>query len=252
MTIETVSATYVGGTAAEYEQVRVGKKWDGEHQAIRQLLAYVPEGSRVVDIPTGTGRLYPFFKERGFKVYGLDVSTDMIEQAREKAKAIGADFHIGQSDIQSIPYDDGFFELVVCLRFLNLVDRRTVEPVLRELKRVSGDKLLIGIRYITPVSELQLSNTADLVRLATWPLWIARRLLRGSKRKVQDEAFVTAMLDRLGVRVLSKMYVERRWDCTDYVLLLLQKPGAGERPARPNSGRHARDQKPSEKRIAAP
>lgn len=52
-----VATRYVGSTASDYEHVQFGQKWESEHQVIAELLGFVPEGAKLLDIPVGIGRL---------------------------------------------------------------------------------------------------------------------------------------------------------------------------------------------------
>lgn len=227
MSFEKLSSKYVGATAEHYDRVRAGRKWDSEHEAIEHLLEHVADGARVLDIPVGTGRLLPYFKARGFATYGMDVSTDMLSQAEATAKSIGGDVRLEQSDIRSVPCADGAFDLVVCLRFLNMIDSDELKLVIQELARLSCDKLLLGIRYVTPLSDVRPSSW-DIMRLVFRPILTARRLgrrLLGPRSDIvlHRKAGLVELLSDLHLKVGEIRYVERRWDNTDYVLLLLQK-----------------------------
>jgi SAM-dependent methyltransferase len=227
LSFEKLSSKYVGATAEHYDRVRAGRKWDSEHEAIEQLLAHVPDGSRVLDIPVGTGRLLPYFKARRFETFGMDVSTDMLSQAEATAEMVGGKVRLEQSDIRSVPYADGAFDLVVCLRFLNMIDAEELKLVLAELSRLSCDKLLLGIRYVTPLSDVRPSSW-DIVRLAFRPILTARKLGRrliGPRSDIilHRKDYLIGLLSDLHLKVGEIRYIERRWDNTDYVLLLLQR-----------------------------
>lgn len=228
MSFENLATKYVGKTAENYERNRAGHKWDSEHQAIEELLAAVPRGSTVLDIPIGTGRLLPLFSARGFDVSGVDVSADMLAQARATAKSLGLPVRLIRADVRSVPFPDDSFELVLCLRFLNLVDEIGLDLVLTELARLSEDKLLVGVRYINSLSGFRWTPW-DFTRLLARPVWIARwafHLLFGYRKiaKAHRQALVFHVIRKLGLLVADIRHVERRWDSTDYVLLLLQKP----------------------------
>jgi SAM-dependent methyltransferase len=218
--VDDVLSRYTGRTALRYERVRHGRKWDAEHEAIQQLLLYVREGTKTLDIPVGTGRLLAFFAARKFDTYGIDASPDMIRFARARADESTSPVRLEQGNILSIPYQDGYFGLVVCIRFLNLVNGEVAGLALHELARVSSDRLLIGIRYVAPLGELR---SRDVMRLISRPLWLFRRLLRGSDVLVQKKAFVMQLLDGLSLGIEQIRFVERRWDGSDYVVLLLKK-----------------------------
>jgi ubiquinone/menaquinone biosynthesis C-methylase UbiE len=225
-----VQGKYVGQTAVDYDLVRAGRKWDAEHDAVEQLLAFVAEGSTVLDIPVGTGRLFRFFNARGFDVCGADISTDMLEQARTTADVCGGRIRLERADIRRLTFREDSFDLVVCLRFLNMIDSAELELALREMSRVSRGKLLIGIRYVTPYSDLQFTAW-DLARLMARPVRAARWLFHRVFEKrydvvAHDKNLLRELLNRLGLTIIQKRYVERRWDSTDYVMWLLQVPGS--------------------------
>ena len=186
---ETVGATYSGETGANYDRERRGAKWNAEVNALEELFRHVPQGARTLYAPVGTARFFGLFDAHKLQVHGIDMSQDMLTQAQAAAGAVGGALALQQADLRQIPYPDDFFDLVVCIRFLNLVDRESASIVLRELTRVSGDKLLIGIRYIAPAGEL--SGMAGLVRHALRPIWVLRRLYRRSAVLIQTKAFVT-------------------------------------------------------------
>lgn len=224
--MDDLSTRYVGGTATQYERIRAsGKKWASENQAVEQLLTHVPEGSKILDVPVGTGRFFPYYKARHFETFGIDSSADMIAQARVRAGQVGLEVQLDQGDIRALPFADDSFDLAVCIRFLNLIDSRMVDEVVRELVRVSRDKVLIGIRYVTPLSDLR-AHPIDLVRLLARLTGFTQYLARRWKVVVHEKRFVTDLLDKAGVQVRQKNCLQRRWDGTDYLILLLEKQAA--------------------------
>ncbi|HET7577629.1 MAG TPA: class I SAM-dependent methyltransferase [Sphingomicrobium sp.] len=217
--------------------MRAGRTWDAEHRAIRQLLAYARRGSAILDSPVGTGRLFPYFDARGLDICGVDVSSDMLAKARERADSIGCHVRLEQCDIRSVPHPDDSFDLVVCLRFLNMVDANGLKLVLAELARLSRDKLLIGIRYVSPLTDVR-PLPWDILRLAFRPIQFVRSLGRAwlgprSDVVVHDKRLIVQLLQEVGMQLLDTRYVDRRWDNTDYVLWLLEKqPDARDREER--------------------
>lgn len=224
VSFERLSGMYTGRTATSYERERRDRKWFAEAQSMQELLEHVRPGSRMLDIPIGTARFLPYYKARNFDVYGIDVSPDMIEQARATADRVGANIRLDLGDIRSIHFDDNYFDLVVCIRFLNLIEWEQVRKVLPELARVSRGNVLFGIRYVTSYSELRF-RPADLVRLMALLLGVVR--FRSPRRRalVHDRKALDQLLVDAGLDVLHTSYVQRRWDGTDYVMLLCGKKG---------------------------
>lgn len=222
MDFETLSTKYVGTVASDYESERAGGKWRAEHQAVEQLFRHVSDGARTLDVPVGTGRLISFAKEHKFDAYGLDASPDMLAEAKAYADRIGASIQLRQGDIRNIDFPDNHFDLVTCLRFLNWIDDKGVETALRELVRVSRDKLLIGIRYLAPYEELGFDGRS-LGRRAMRYLGFPQHRAKRWGLVFHEKAFVDNLFKSLGLKVLESQHVERRSDGTDYVFYMLQK-----------------------------
>ena len=227
MDFARLATKYVGPAAAHYEEIRVGSKWRAEEEAAEALLREVDSGARALDIPVGTGRLLPHLKARRFEAHGLDVSPDMLAIARTRADATGTQIELGIGDIRNIQFEDGYFDLVTCLRFLNLIDAEAVEQAVNELARVTSDKLLLGIRYLPPLNELK-SDRLPIVRLGMRAVGLPHLHAHINGLFYHRKSFVDGLFERVGLKIVEARYIERRIDGTDYVFFLLRKCGAQE------------------------
>lgn len=101
---------------------------------------------KILDAGCGNGRHVAFFAEQGFDVYGIDISREAIEIAKAwlAKKELKADFRVG--DIEKLPFDDEFFDVVICCEVLDHVPfskaKKTMEKIRRTLR-------LNGYIYIT-------------------------------------------------------------------------------------------------------
>lgn len=78
----------------------------------------------------GTGRLALALSERGARVWGVDISEEMLAQARAAAgRKVG--LKLGRAE--ALPFKDGWFERVVLRLVVHLVDRPQALP---EIARV--------------------------------------------------------------------------------------------------------------------
>ena len=221
MDFEDLSTKYVGPIAENYERTRVGKKWHSEHAAIQSLLDRVKRGSKILDIPIGTGRLLPFFMAREFEVYGGDMSSDMLASAQANAEKLGLSARLDTADIRSIPFPDASFDLVVCIRFLNLIGTASVDGVVEELVRVSRSKLLIGARYLPPWSGFRLP--ADLLRMTSRLVRLPQIRAGRMHQTVHPRDHLTALFKKHRLKAVETKFVQRRWDGTEYVIFLLER-----------------------------
>ncbi|QGN06308.1 methyltransferase domain-containing protein [Halorhabdus sp. CBA1104] len=109
-----------------------------EKRAVLEAIGPV-EDKRVLEIACGTGRFTVMLAERGADVVGLDISTPMLQQGREKARAAGVDEHLQffRGDAGRLPFPDDHFDAVVAMRFFHLAD--TPGAYLAEMRRVSKE-----------------------------------------------------------------------------------------------------------------
>ncbi|MFD1511871.1 class I SAM-dependent methyltransferase [Halomarina rubra] len=130
--------------AEEYDAKRFsrgGRLIDGrEKRAVLDALSPL-DGKRVLEIACGTGRFTVMLAERGADIVGLDISEEMLQQGREKAKTAGVSDHLQfmRGDAARLPFPDDHFDAVFAMRFFHLAD--TPASFLSEMCRVSKDQV---------------------------------------------------------------------------------------------------------------
>ena len=223
MDFNSLATKYVGDAATAYDARRAPScKWRAEEDAARELLSLVPRGSRMLDVPIGTGRLLPHIKAHRFEAHGLDVSHDMLALAQARATATDTQVSLGLGDIRNIPFEDEHFDLVSCVRFLNLIDRAGVDEVVTELTRVTRDRLLLGIRYL-PSFDALTRGPSPKVRLCMRALGATRLIAHRRCLYFHPRSFIEHLFERLGLEITMERHIEGRLDGTDYAFFLLRK-----------------------------
>ena len=111
-----------------------------------EFLSRIPiePGTRVLDVACGAGQIAIPMSRAGVKVTGVDIATNLIEQARTRAQAENLDARFEEGDAEMLPYDDSSFDIVVSLIGAMFAPRP--ELVAAELKRVCrpGGKIIMG------------------------------------------------------------------------------------------------------------
>jgi ubiquinone/menaquinone biosynthesis C-methylase UbiE len=102
-------------------------------------------GSSVLEVGCGAGFMAVALAQREFRVYAIDSSDGMIEQARSNAAEAGFTdrFSLDVGDVYSLAFEDGFFDLVIAIGVIPWLERP--ELAIQELSRVMrpGGHLII-------------------------------------------------------------------------------------------------------------
>ena len=75
----------------------------------------IPAGARVLDIACGTGNTAIPLARRGCIVTGVDIATNLLEQARARATAEHLAITFDEGDAETLPYGDATFDAVTTM-----------------------------------------------------------------------------------------------------------------------------------------
>ena len=134
-----------------------------------QPFAELKGGEIVLDLGCGAGLdLYFYAKAVGDKgrVYGLDISEDMVSKARRNMELVGiknAEISVGESD--NLPFNDNFFDVVASNGIYNLSPDK--EAVMREVYRIlkpGARTVFCEIVLKEPLSEYERKSHSDWFR----------------------------------------------------------------------------------------
>ncbi|MCX5677941.1 MAG: methyltransferase domain-containing protein [Candidatus Omnitrophica bacterium] len=123
---------------------------------------------RILDIGCGPGVYTDELSGRCGRLYGVDVSSEMIAIANGK-KFRNAEFSVG--NIEKLGFQDGFFDAVVCAGVLEYLDN--VEAGIREVARVTGKN---GIAIFTAPNASSITNKLDYYLRAF--LKVSRKIIK--------------------------------------------------------------------------
>jgi SAM-dependent methyltransferase len=73
----------------------------------------VNSGDEVLDVACGTGNAAIPAAQAGGKVIGLDLTPELFEAGRRRAAEAGVEIGWVEGDAESLPYDDGSFDVVL-------------------------------------------------------------------------------------------------------------------------------------------
>jgi SAM-dependent methyltransferase len=105
-------------------------------------------GATVLDIACGTGNTAIPAGKVGTKVVGVDIATNLLEQARKRAAAAQLDIEFKEGDAEELPCADRSFDVVVTMFGAMFAPRP--DRVAAELLRVCKPGGLIAMANWTP------------------------------------------------------------------------------------------------------
>lgn len=145
---EKTAVKYRGEVATGYDAKRTKQeKWRREQEIISKWMMLQPPGISVLDCPVGTGRFLSLYAAQEFQVTGIDISPDMLAQARAKVPH-GANITLREGSIFDL--GDGEYEVSLAIRIMNLIERRDMQRALVELQRVTTSEIIFNLREGVP------------------------------------------------------------------------------------------------------
>lgn len=90
--------------------------------------------SRVLDVPTGTGRIFDYLAHRNVEVIGCDLTQAMLDKAASRPSTKRPVLIRG--DASNLPFPTGTIECITCLRLFHLVPHESRRGITNEFARV--------------------------------------------------------------------------------------------------------------------
>lgn len=140
---------YNGEIAKIYNDKRIhSQKWKREQKILHKIINSFKDKSTILDLPIGTGRFLPFYKNKSHTIVGIDISDDMLSNAKSYSTELGIKDTIKliNGDAEKIPLKKNSVDHVVCIRLLNLVPFEVLENIIDEFIRVSRKEIIIQTR----------------------------------------------------------------------------------------------------------
>ena len=231
MEFARLSGRYAGETAEAYDSRREQtERWAREQKAVETILRELPHGLAILDVPVGTGRFIELYQQLGMQATGIDISLDMLAQAKAKAERANARFDLREGDIRALALPGQSFDVVLCVRFLNWIDVHEVRDVLSKLARVSSRYLVISASHFTPLPEINLLSRKGLRSLAgqaarRFKTQVARG---GRKRRIvfHEKSSLMAVLAESGLTIAEAICTEPGARGVQSYIYLLEKTGS--------------------------
>ena len=116
---------------------------------MEQFLDEPGEHGTLLDLGCGTGRALKAASLRGYRVIGVDISSNQLEEASGSIRTLGpVDCELIKADIRNVPLPDGISSATLMIAVLHhLIDRVSRIEALREAARLTSvqGRLLVSV-----------------------------------------------------------------------------------------------------------
>jgi SAM-dependent methyltransferase len=153
-------------------------------------------GMKVLDVACGSGNLALVAARVGCVTAGVDIATNLLAQARERARAGGFEVEFREGDAEALPYADGEFDAVVSMFGAMFAPRP--ESVAAELFRVTKPGGRVAMANWTPEGFIGKMFNVFKAHLPPPPAGVPSILLWGQAATVRERlsAFGALQLER--------------------------------------------------------
>jgi ubiquinone/menaquinone biosynthesis C-methylase UbiE len=124
-----------------------------DRQLLDRLADSVPAGGIICDMGCGPGQIARYLRDRSAQVTGVDLSVQMIEEARQ----LNPDIEFRQGNMLALDVEDEAWAGIAAFYSIIHIPREEVMTTLHELKRVlqPGGLLLLAFHLGTEVVHLE-------------------------------------------------------------------------------------------------
>ncbi|MDP9162350.1 MAG: class I SAM-dependent methyltransferase [Acidobacteriota bacterium] len=126
---------------------QIGHYLEAEAEDFVSRLRISP-GAKVLDVACGTGNSAIPAAKAGAAVTGVDIATNLLEQARSRAQSENVQARFEEGDAEDLPYNDGQFDYVVSM--FGVMFAPHPEKATAELARVCRPGGVIALANWTP------------------------------------------------------------------------------------------------------
>ena len=106
---------------------------------LTQFISFL-KGKKVLDVGAGSGRDAQYLKEEGLKVTGIELSSEVIKEAKRKTR-----LSFKEMDMRNMDFKDTIFDGVWCCGSFIHLPKKDAEKALKEFHRVLTEN---GVLYL--------------------------------------------------------------------------------------------------------
>ena len=162
----------------------------------------------VLEVAVGTGLNFDAYPS-DVRLTGIDLSDEMLEIARNRARDLGREVVLQQGDAHALSFDDATFDTVVCTFGLCAIP--DIDLALDEMTRVlrPGGRLIL-VDHVASSSRVA-RGVQRALETVTVPM-ASEHFLRRPLTKVTQRAFTIERAERFKLGLIERVAARRHAD----------------------------------------
>jgi ubiquinone/menaquinone biosynthesis C-methylase UbiE len=160
----------------------------------------------VLEVAVGTGLNFDAYPPE-VRLTGIDLSDQMLEIARARARELGREVELRQGDAHTLPFDDATFDTVVCTFGLCAIP--DIDAALDEMTRVvkPGGKLIL-VDHVASSSRVA-RGVQRALEVITVPM-ASEHFLRRPLANVRQRPFTIEQAERFKLGLVERVVARRK------------------------------------------
>lgn len=148
---------------------------------------------KILDVGCGVGIFSKILSDKGFKVFGIDYSEDIINIAKKRPGNENIKFQVG--NVYNLQFPDNFFDIVICSGVFQCISNS--QKAILEIKRVLKPEGTVIIMTLNVFSLTKFFQKEELKRYNSY--WLKKKMAEKGfyKTKIKGIYFFPTFLDFL-------------------------------------------------------
>ena len=164
---------------------------------------------RILDLGCGSGRHTVYLTQKGYEVYGTDISETALSITNKWLKSKNLTAELAVHDIaKKLPFKDNYFDAVVSVQVIHHARIGTIKKIIREIKRVlrAGGLVFITVPiYKGPITGVK-KHSWTMKRIANRTYVPLDGLEKGLPHYFFKEDEFESEFKRVGFKILKAYF----------------------------------------------
>lgn len=117
---------------------------------------------KAIDVGCGAGQFLPILVNKGYKTYGIDFSSEMIELSKQRCRKEDMKVTLHMDDAVNLSFPNNYFDVYIGMGVIEYMN--SDEPMLKEIRRVLKPG---GVAIITLRNMLSIHVTWNMFYVTT-------------------------------------------------------------------------------------